>query len=110
MEKQPAVYIMASRRNGTLYTGVTSNIIKRVWEHKNDITPGFTKQYGVHKLVWFELHPTMESAIKREKYIKEWKRKWKVELIEKNNQNWRDLYGVITGVDSGESRNPDFNA
>ena len=96
---------MASRRNGTLYTGVTSNFIKRVWEHKNDVVHGFTKQYGVHTLVWFELHPTMESAIKREKCLKEWKRKWKVGLIERNNRNWLDLYNGITCLDSGLRRN-----
>jgi putative endonuclease len=83
MEKKSTVYILASRKNGTLYTGVTSNIVKRVWEHKKDVVPGFTKHYGVHLLVWLELHPSMESAIKREKCIKEWKRKWKLELIEK---------------------------
>jgi putative endonuclease len=105
MTKQPAVYIMASKRNGTLYTGVTSNIIKRVWEHKNDVIPGFTQQYGIHTLVWFEFHPTMVSAIKREKRIKEWKRKWKLELIEKTNQHWQDLYEVIAGLDSGVRRN-----
>ena len=100
MEKQPSVYILASERNGTLYTGVTSNLIKRVWEHKNNVVPGFTQRYGVHTLVWFELHPTMESAILREKCIKEWKRKWKLSLIEKNNQHWHDLYESITGLDS----------
>ena len=105
MEKQPAVYILASERNGTLYTGVTSNLIKRVWEHKNNAVPGFTQRYGVHTLVWFEVHATMESAIKREKCIKEWKRKWKLALIEKNNQNWHDLYNSITGLDSGLRRN-----
>jgi putative endonuclease len=98
METQPAVYILASERNGTLYTGVTSKLIKRVWEHKNNIIPGFTQRYGVHILVWFELHPTMESAIKREKCIKEWKRDWKLDLIEKENKNWNDLYNsLITG-------------
>lgn len=92
MDKQPAVYILTSRRNGTLYTGVTSNLIKRVWEHKNDVIPGFTQRYGVHSLVWFEFHPTMVSAINREKHIKEWKREWKLNLIEKVNKNWDDLY------------------
>jgi putative endonuclease len=100
MPKQPTVYIMASEKNGTLYTGVTSNLIKRVWEHKNDAIPGFTQRYGVHTLVWFELHPTMESAIRREKSIKGWKRKWKLDLIEKENQNWHDLYDSITGLES----------
>jgi putative endonuclease len=93
--KQPAVYILASRRNGTLYTGVTSSLAERVWQHKNDVTEGFAKRYGVHLLVWFELHETMESAIRREKAIKEWKRKWKLELIEKTNLTWQDLYASI---------------
>ena len=73
MDKQPAVYILASKRNGTLYTDVTSDIAKRVWEHKNDMVEGFTKRYSVHRLVWYELHEGMESAITREKRIKEWK-------------------------------------
>ena len=90
--KQPCVYMLASRRNGTLYTGVTSDLIKRVWEHKNDFIEGFTKRYGVHMLVWYEAHETMLSAIAREKAIKEWKRRWKLELIESSNSGWRDLY------------------
>lgn len=92
MAKQPCVYLMASRRNGTLYVGVTSDLIKRVWEHKQDSVEGFTKRYGVHILVWYELHQTMESAIVREKKLKEWKRRWKLELIESGNSQWRDLY------------------
>ena len=92
MKKEPCVYILANRRNGTLYTGVTSSLIKRVWEHKNDLAEGFTKRYGVHTLVWYELHSNMESAITREKAIKEWKRRWKLELIERMNPDWRDLY------------------
>jgi putative endonuclease len=95
MEKKPCVYILASKRNGTLYIGVTSNLAKRVWEHKNDVVEGFTKEYGVHTLVWFELHETMESAIQGEKTLKEWKRKWKLDLIESNNPDWRDLYNDI---------------
>ena len=90
--KQPCVYMLASRRNGTLYVGVTSDLIKRVWEHKNDLVEGFSKQYGVHSLVWFEQHESMMSAIQREKAIKEWKRQWKLELIEKGNPDWHDLY------------------
>jgi putative endonuclease len=90
--KQPCVYILASGWDGTLYVGVTSDLIKRVWEHKNDMIEGFTKKYRVHDLVWFEQHETMESAILREKAIKEWKRAWKVELIEVSNSSWRDLY------------------
>jgi len=90
--KQPCVYMLASSRNGTLYVGVTSDIIKRIWEHKSDSAEGFTKRYGVHTLVWHETHETMESAITREKTIKGWKRKWKLELIEKDNPQWTDLY------------------
>jgi len=90
--KQPCVYIVASEKYGTLYIGVTSDLIKRVWEHKNDVVAGFTKQYGVHTLVWFEQHVTMESAISREKALKAWKRDWKLNLIEVTNAEWRDLY------------------
>jgi len=95
MNKQPAVYILSSKRNGTLYVGVTSDLIKRVWEHRNNLVEGFTKRYGVHRLVWYELHESMDSAIKREKRLKEWKRKWKVQVIEKTNPNWEDLYPSI---------------
>jgi len=95
VNKQPAVYILASKRNGTLYIGVTSDLIKRVWEHKNDMIEGFTKRYGVHQLVWFEMHGNMESAIRKEKQLKEWKRKWKLELIESKNSDWQDLYHKI---------------
>ena len=93
--KLPCVYILASKRNGTLYVGVTSNLVQRIWQHKNDLVEGFTKRYGVHTLVWFEAHESMESAIAREKAIKEWKRVWKVELIENGNPTWRDLYDEI---------------
>ena len=93
--KQPCVYILASRRNGTLYTGVTSDLVQRVWQHNNGVVEGFTKRYRVHLLVWFEIHATMASAIAPEKAIKEWKRDWKIELIETGNPNWRDLYGEI---------------
>jgi len=86
------VYLLASRRNGTLYVGVTSNLTQRVWQHKGDLTQGFTQRYGVHTLVWYEGHDTMESAIAREKAIKGWKRAWKIALIEKSNVQWRDLY------------------
>ena len=96
MEKQPAVYILASKRNGTLYIGVTSDLTKRVWEHKNGMVEGFTKRYNVHRLVWYEIHESMESAITREKRIKEWKRAWKLELIEGANPEWEDLYITIT--------------
>ncbi len=93
--KQPCVYILASRYHGTLYVGVTSDLIKRVWEHKSDLIDGFTKRYGVHDLVWYEQHGSMHEAIAREKSIKEWKRAWKIDLIEKNNPQWRDLYSEI---------------
>ncbi len=95
MIKQPAVYILASRRNGTLYVGVTSNLVKRIWEHKNNMANGFTKRYGVHRLVWYELHENMESAIQREKRLKDWKRAWKLDLIEHINPDWHDLYPAI---------------
>ncbi|MBN2106856.1 MAG: GIY-YIG nuclease family protein [Deltaproteobacteria bacterium] len=95
MERLPCVYILASRRNGTLYTGVTSDLIKRVWQHKNDAVEGFTKRYGVHILVWYETHETIMSAIEREKAIKEWKRKWKLKLIEGFNPEWKDLYSDL---------------
>ena len=90
--KQPCVYILASKRNGTLYIGVTSGLIRRIWEHKNDLVEGFSKKHGTHTLVWYEPHETMESAITREKALKRWKRVWKLELIEKANPSWRDLY------------------
>ena len=93
--KQPCVYLLASGKNGTLYAGVTSNLVKRVWEHKEKLTEGFTKKYAVDILVWYELHGTMESAISREKAIKEWKRLWKLRLIEEENPDWKDLYDQI---------------
>jgi len=95
VSKQPAVYILASKRNGTLYVGVTSDLVKRVWEHKNHTADGFTKRYRVNQLVWYELHKNMESAIIREKRIKDWKREWKLELIESKNPDWLDLYDTI---------------
>lgn len=93
--KQAAVYILASKRNGTLYIGVTSDLSKRVWEHKNDAVEGFTKRYGVHRLVYYELHEDMVSAIAREKQIKKWNRVWKLELIEEDNPDWLDLWEGI---------------
>ena len=95
-ERNPFVYILASQRNGTLYIGVTSDLMKRIWEHKNDVVEGFTKEYGVHRLVFFEQHATMEEAIAREKRLKEWKREWKLNLIEESNPEWNDLWGEIT--------------
>jgi len=94
-ERQPCVYLLASRRNGTLYVGVTSNLPARIWQHRNNAVEGFTRQHHVHDLVWFELHETMGSAITREKAIKAWKRIWKIGLIEKSNPYWRDLYAEI---------------
>ena len=91
-KKQPAVYMLASEKNGTLYVGVTSNLIKRIWEHKNKVVKGFTQKYDLSILVWFELHETMDSAIQREKAMKFWKRVWKLRTIEKMNPDWRDLY------------------
>ena len=87
--------MLASKRNGTLYVGVTSDLVKRVYEHKNDFVDGFTKEHGVHVLVYFELHDDMQVAIEREKQIKKWNRAWKLALIEKVNPQWRDLYPDI---------------
>ena len=95
MNKQPAVYILASKRNGTLYVGVTSDLVKRIWEHRNNVIEEFTKRYMVKQLVWYELHESMESAIMQEKRIKDWKRAWKLELIESKNPDWLDLYDTI---------------
>ena len=89
------VYIMASRQNGTLYAGSTSDLIKRVWEHKNNIIPGFTAKYKVHKLVYYEVHETYGEAARREKRFKNWCRQWKVNLIEDLNPEWHDLYEEI---------------
>jgi len=94
-EWRPCVYILASRRNGTLYVGVTSNLARRVWEHRTDAVAGFTKRYGVHTLVFVEFHDTMNAAIVREKQVKRWKRAWKLELIERDNPMWRDLYADL---------------
>lgn len=95
MTKQPAVYMLASQPNGALYTGVTNDLVRRVWEHKNDTIDGFTKKYGVHRLDYYELHASMIEAIRREKQIKKWRRAWKIELIEKENPEWRDLWPSI---------------
>ena len=91
-EIQPAVYILASRRNGTLYIGVTSDLCSRIAQHRDGSIPGFTKKYGVKTLVWFQYLDSMPAAIAREKQLKEWKRAWKLELIESSNPDWRDLY------------------
>ena len=91
------VYILASRRNGTLYTGFSGDPVGRIWQHKNEWFEGFTKTYGVKRLVWYELHEDPEAAILREKRIKEWQRAWKIRLIEERNPHWRDLYPELTG-------------
>ncbi len=90
------VYILASERNGTLYIGVTNDLIKRVYQHKNNLIEGFTEKYSVHKLVYYEETNDINSAIKREKHLKKWNRKWKLELIENVNPNWKDLYETLT--------------
>ena len=95
--KQPAVYILASARNGTLYIGVTSDLVKRIWQYRSKAVPGFTERHGVHMLVYFEMHASMESAIVREKQLKKWERLWKLRLIEEQNPGWRDLWVDIIG-------------
>ncbi|HTM28079.1 MAG TPA: GIY-YIG nuclease family protein [Rhodanobacter sp.] len=94
-QRQPCVYMLASKKNGVLYIGVTSDLVKRIWQHKNDVVEGYTHRYGIHTLVWYELHPTVESAILREKMLKRWKRDWKMRLINEGNAEWRDLYPTI---------------
>ncbi|MBW1705174.1 MAG: GIY-YIG nuclease family protein [Deltaproteobacteria bacterium] len=95
MDKHFYVYILASKRNGTLYIGVTSNIVQRVWQHRNKMVEGFTQKYGVNDLVYYEVHANAESAITREKQMKKWRRSWKIRLIEEKNPSWRDLYNDI---------------
>jgi len=92
MEKQPTIYILASGYNGTLYIGVTSHLIQRVWQHKQDLVEGFTKRYGVHFLVYYEMHEEVLAAIQRKKQLKKWNRQWKINLIEKMNPTWKDLW------------------
>lgn len=94
-ERSPCVYILSSRPRGTLYIGVTSDLPGRIWQHKHDQADRFTKRYGVHTLVWYEVHDQMESAVLREKAIKAWKRLWKIQLVEATNSIWRDLYPDI---------------
>lgn len=99
MDKTYYIYILASRRNGTLYIGITSNLIKRIWEHKHKVVEGFTKKYSVDKLVYFEQYLDPENAIKREKRLKKYNRRWKLELIEKENPQWKDLYeDLVSGL------------
>ncbi|MGD9889303.1 MAG: GIY-YIG nuclease family protein [Halothiobacillaceae bacterium] len=95
MSKQPCIYILASRRNGTLYTGVTSNLIQRAWQHRNNLVEGFTKKYGVHTLVYYEQYATMLDAITREKQIKAGSRAKKIQMIETQNPTWKDLYDTL---------------
>ena len=97
MGRQPAVYLLASGRNGTVYLGVTSNLVRRVWQHRTSAVDGFSARYDVHLLAWFEVHDTMASAIAREKRIKKWRRAWKADLIESANPYWRDLWSEIIG-------------
>ena len=95
MARHPSVYILASSRNGTLYIGVTSDLVRRVWQHRQGIHQGFSSKYGVHRLVYFEMHATMDLAIQREKRLKKWKRAWKLRLIEECNPAWVDLWESI---------------
>ena len=95
IQKRPCVYILASRRNGTLYIGVTSDLVLRIWQHRSNAMAGFVQDYGVHRLVFAEFHDTMEAAILREKRLKKWRRAWKLELIERHNPQWRDLYDEL---------------
>lgn len=95
--KQPAVYMLASQRNGTLYIGVTSDLTQRIWQHKEGLSEGFTKTYGVKTLVWYEQHETMEGAIRKEKAMKKWLRAWKLKTIEQTNPDWNDLWPEIIG-------------
>ena len=90
------VYILASKKNGTLYIGVTNNLLKRVYEHKNNLVEGFTQKYDVHNLVYYEIFRNIQDAITREKNIKKWKRKWKMEMIEESNPKWEDLYNTLS--------------
>lgn len=95
MKEHFYVYILCNKKNGTLYTGVTSGLIKRVYEHKNDLVESFTGKYEIHNLVWYEVHDTALGAISKEKQIKHWKREWKINLIESINPQWEDLYEKI---------------
>ena len=97
-DRQPCVYIFASQKNGTLYIGVTSNLIQRVHQHKHNVFKGFSEKYNVYRLVYYELHGTMYAALTREKQIKKWKRQWKIELIEQGNKDWRDLHCELIEV------------
>ena len=91
-EKRPCVYILTSQRNGTVYVGVTGDLARRIWQHRSESVDGFVQKYGVYRLVFAEFHETMDAAILREKQVKKWRRAWKLELIERGNPQWRDLY------------------
>ena len=95
--KQACVYIIANKPRGTLYIGVTSDLIARVWQHKNEFVEGFSKQYQLHRLVYYEMHENMVAAITREKQLKKWNRDWKIKLVERLNESWVDLYDGMTG-------------
>ena len=95
---QATVYIMANEKRGTLYVGVTSNLVQRVWQHKQGVAEGFSLKYGTKSLVYYELHDSMESAIRREKQIKKWRRQWKLDLIFESNPGWNDLWESIIGA------------
>jgi putative endonuclease len=97
MDRQPATYILTTNRNGTLYVGVTSDLIRRIWQHRDHLAPGFTNRYNVTRIVWYELHDTMENAITREKQLKKWNRAWKIRLIEESNPYWNDLWPYVSG-------------
>ena len=96
MDKASYVYMLASARNGTLYLGVTSDLVNRIWEHREGVFEGFTKKYGIKHLVWFEVHTDVVAAITREKQLKKWHRDWKINMIQQWNPDWRDLYEEIT--------------
>ena len=102
MENCYFVYLLASRKHGTLYCGVTNSLLRRVFEHKTRQVPGFTTKYGVDRLVWYEPHQDIKNAITREKRIKRWRRQWKINLIEKDNPDWNDLYPGLGGIDPAE--------
>ena len=93
--REPCVYVLTNKPKGVLYIGVTSDLAQRIWQHKHDLLEGFTKRHRIHRLVWYETHDTMETAINKEKALKKWNRAWKVELIEKDNPGWKDLYDEV---------------
>ena len=102
--KRYYVYLLASRRRGTLYVGMANDLIRRIYEHRSDLVPGFTKRYGIHRLVYYEECQNVNAALAREKQLKKWNRKWKLELIESNNPDWIDLYPAFSEMDSRSGR------